>query len=206
MGTTPDQQPGRHDEVASPTGHVLIAPDKFKGSLTASEVARHVAAGLERVRPGVPVVTLPVADGGDGTAEAAVAAGFERVTVEVTGPAGNPVTASYAVRGGTAVIELAEASGLHRLPEGRPQPMTASSLGTGQLIAEAVRGGAKKIVLGLGGSASTDGGAGLIQGLGGRLLDAMGNQLPRWSRSPEPARTGSARDERPGRDRSDRGE
>src|SRR5262245_52275134 len=123
-----DQLPpaeGRHDEVASPTGHVLIAPDKFKGSLTASEVARHIAVGLERLRPGVPLVTLPVADGGDGTVDAAVSAGFDRVTVTVAGPTGEPVEASYAVRGDTAVVELAEASGLHRLPEGRFQPLKA---------------------------------------------------------------------------------
>ncbi|RAY13203.1 glycerate kinase [Actinomadura craniellae] len=161
-----------------PTGHVLVAPDKFKGSLTASEAARHLTAGLRRARPAIPVVELPIADGGDGTADAAVAAGWRRVSVEVTGPTGRPVTAALAVAGDTALVELAEASGLRLLPEGRLQPLTATSTGTGQLLGHAVRLGARRIVLGLGGSACTDGGAGMIQGLGGRLLDAMGNDLP----------------------------
>jgi glycerate kinase len=156
----------------------VVSPDKFKGSLTAPEVARHLAAGLLRARPRLRVTVLPVADGGDGTVEAALAAGFRRAELEVCGPTGRPVRAAFALDGGTAVIELAEASGLRRLPGGRPQPLTATSHGTGQLLAEAVRVGARRIVLGLGGSACTDGGAGLIQGLGGRLLDAHGNDLP----------------------------
>ncbi|WP_182904645.1 glycerate kinase [Microbispora sp. H13382] len=159
------------------TGHVVIAVDKFRGSLTAPEVAAHVAAGLGDV----PVVELPVADGGDGTVDAVVASGFTRVATEVTGPAGNPVTASYAVRdepgARVAVIELAEASGLRRLPAD-PAPLTATSRGTGELVAHAVRHGATRVVLGLGGSACTDGGAGMAQALGVRLLDAAGNDLP----------------------------
>ncbi|MFC4906025.1 glycerate kinase [Actinomadura gamaensis] len=158
--------------------HVVIAPDKFKGSLTAAEVAAHVAAGLRRARPDVPVVPLPVADGGDGTVDAAVAAGFARLRTAVTGPTGEPVVASYAVGGGTAVIELAEASGLRRLPGGEPAPLTASSRGTGELIDAALRGGARRIVLGLGGSACTDGGAGMASALGVRFLDADGAELP----------------------------
>ncbi|MEW9548731.1 glycerate kinase [Nonomuraea sp. NPDC050783] len=152
-----------------------MAPDKFKGSLTAAEVAARVSAGL-----GVPAVELPVADGGDGTVDAAVACGFERVTAEVAGPTGERVAASYAWHpgDGTAVVELAEASGLRRLPGG-PEPLTAGSHGTGELIAHAVRRGAKRVVLGLGGSACTDGGAGMAQALGARLLDAAGDELPR---------------------------
>ncbi|MGW0803023.1 glycerate kinase [Nonomuraea sp. NPDC002799] len=154
--------------------HVLIAPDKFKGSLTAAEVASRVAAGL-----GVPAVELPVADGGDGTVDAAVASGFTRITIEVTGPTGERIPASYAWHpAGTAVVELAEASGLRRLPGGH-EPLTATSYGTGELIADAVRRGAKRVVLGLGGSACTDGGAGMAQALGARLLDAGGGDLPR---------------------------
>ncbi|MER6508024.1 glycerate kinase [Nonomuraea sp. NPDC001636] len=153
-----------------------MAPDKFKGSLTAAEVAARVSAGL-----GVPTVELPVADGGDGTVEAAVACGFDRVTVEVTGPTGERVRAAYAWReaGGapTAVVELAEASGLRRLSAG-PAPLTATSYGTGELIADALRRGARRIVLGLGGSASTDGGAGMVRALGARLLDGDGAELP----------------------------
>ncbi|MER7129050.1 glycerate kinase [Streptosporangium saharense] len=165
-------------------GRVVVAPDKFRGSLTSPEVAAHVAAGLRAAGAGrVPVVPLPVADGGDGTVEAVVASGFTRVETEVTGPLGTRVTAAYAVRdepdGRVAVVELAEASGLRRLPEGAaPAPLTATSHGTGELIAHAVRHGARRIVLGLGGSACTDGGAGMAQALGVRLLDAAGNDLP----------------------------
>ncbi|MET7327014.1 glycerate kinase [Nonomuraea sp. NPDC005650] len=154
---------------------VLVAPDKFKGSLTAAQVAAQVSAGL-----GVPTVELPVADGGDGTVDAVVAGGFSRVTIEVTGPTGERVPASYAWQDAdaTAVVELAEASGLRRLPGGH-EPLTATSYGTGELIADAVRRGAKRVVLGLGGSACTDGGAGMAQALGARLLDAGGDDLPR---------------------------
>lgn len=151
--------------------HVLVAPDKFKGSLTAAEVAAHVSAGL-----GVPAKELPVADGGDGTVDAVVACGFTRVSRQVTGPTGEPVQASYARRGDTAVVELAEASGLRRLPGGL-EPLTATSYGTGELVADAIRQGAKRIVLGLGGSACTDGGAGMAQALGARFLDAQGDEL-----------------------------
>ncbi|WP_410632509.1 glycerate kinase [Amycolatopsis sp. cmx-4-83] len=156
---------------------VLVAPDKFKGSLTAAEVASAVAAGLADGHPSVTVETLPVADGGDGTVDAAVAAGYERVRVPARGPTGAPLTASYAVRGDTAVVELAEASGLHRLP-GAPAPLTATSAGTGDVIAAAVAAGCRRIVLGVGGSACTDGGAGLLTALGARLLDDAGRELP----------------------------
>ncbi|WP_370963236.1 glycerate kinase [Amycolatopsis sp. cg9] len=156
---------------------VLVAPDKFKGSLTAAEVASAVASGLADGHPSVAVATLPVADGGDGTVDAAVAAGFRRLRVPARGPTGELVTASYAVRGETAVVELAEASGLHRLP-GAPAPLTATSAGTGDVIAAAVAAGCRRIVLGVGGSACTDGGAGLLTALGARLLDSSGRELP----------------------------
>ncbi|TDE22978.1 glycerate kinase [Actinomadura sp. 6K520] len=155
-----------------------MAPDRFPGALTAAQAARHLAAGLRRARPGVPLVELPVADGGEGTVEAAVAAGWRRVEAEVCGPTGRPITARLAMNGRSAVVELAEASGVRRLPGGKPRPLHASSIGTGQLLAHAVRLGARRIVLGLGGGACTDGGAGLVQGLGGRLLDALGKDLP----------------------------
>ena len=157
---------------------VVIAPDKFKGTLTAAQVAAHVAAGLGRVRPGVTTVQVPVADGGDGTVEAAEAAGFRRVEIGVRGPTGKPVTASFALLDGTAVIESAQACGLTRLPGGTAAPLTATSRGVGELILAAVRMRAKRIVLGLGGVACTDGGAGLITALGGRLLDSSGAELP----------------------------
>lgn len=158
--------------------HVLVAPDKFKGSATASEVAEHVAAGIRRAAPQVRTTTLPVADGGDGTVDAAVAAGFTRHEVTVTGPLGDPVRAAFAVRGDTAVIEMAEASGLRRLPGDRLSALDAGTYGTGELIRAAWDAGAFSIVLGVGGSASTDGGAGMLTALGARLLDERGDELP----------------------------
>jgi glycerate kinase len=158
---------------------IVIAPDKFKGSLTAAEAADAIAAGLRAEWPEAELVTVPVADGGDGTVDAAVAAGLERVPVTVDGPTGEPVRASYARRGELAVIELADACGLRRLPGGRPAPLTASSFGCGQVLAAALAAGARQIILGVGGSASTDGGAGLLQALGARVLDARGEPLAR---------------------------
>src|SRR5580693_4616884 len=158
---------------------IVIAPDKFKGSLPAAEVAAAISAGLRAEWPEAELVTVPVADGGEGTVDAAVAAGLERVPVTVDGPTGEPVRASYARRGEVAVIELADACGLMRLPGGRPAPLTASSFGCGQVLAAALAAGARQIILGVGGSASTDGGAGLLQALGARVLDARGEQLAR---------------------------
>lgn len=158
--------------------HVLIAADKFKGSLTAAEVARHVAAGIRAVRPGTVVESLPVADGGDGTVAAAVAGGFEPRRLEVTGPLGTPVTAAFALRGPTAIVEMAEASGLQLLPEGTFAPLTATTYGTGELIRAALDAGARDVVLGVGGSATTDGGAGMLAALGARLLDSGGDPVP----------------------------
>ncbi|GAA3586695.1 glycerate kinase [Amycolatopsis ultiminotia] len=157
---------------------VLVAPDKFKGSLTAAEVADVVASAFAAVVPSEPVRRLPVADGGEGTVAAAVAAGFRRVPVRVSGPTGRRGTAYFALRGQVAVVELAEASGLSRLPGGLPAPCTASSHGTGELIAAALAAGATSVVLGVGGSACTDGGAGMLTALGARLLDSSGNLVP----------------------------
>ena len=158
--------------------HVVIAPDKFKGTLTAAQVAAHVAAGLGRACPGLKTVQVPVADGGDGTIDAAEAAGYRRVWIGVRGPTGQPVTASFALLDGTAIIESAQACGLARLPGGVPAPLTATSRGVGELILAAIRMRAKRIVLGLGGVACTDGGAGLVAALGGKLLDESGLELP----------------------------
>ncbi|MGV9393418.1 glycerate kinase [Streptomyces olivaceus] len=156
---------------------MLVAADKFKGSLTAVEVAERVTAGLRRVVPDVRVEALPVADGGDGTVAAAVAAGFERREVRVAGPLGAEVTAAYALREGTAVVEMAEASGLHRLPGGVLAPLTASTRGSGELLRAALDAGARTIVFGVGGSATTDGGAGMLTALGARFLDADGRPV-----------------------------
>ena len=153
---------------------IVIAPDKFKGSLPAAEVAAAITAGLRAVCPAAELITIPVADGGEGTVDAAVAAGFERVPVTAAGPAGDPVRPSYARRGEIAVVELACVCGLARLPGGRPAPLTASSFGAGGVLRAALEAGARRIVLGVGGSASTDGGAGLLQALGARVLDTRG--------------------------------
>jgi glycerate kinase len=156
---------------------VVVAPDKFKGSLPASGVTAAVAAGLRRVRADVQVVEVPIADGGDGTVDAAVAAGFDAVSVAATGPTGQPVTATYARRGDTAVVELADVVGLERLPAGRLQPLHATTYGLGTVLEHAVRAGAAEVVLGVGGSASTDGGVGMMQALGVSFVDASGADL-----------------------------
>ncbi|MFB7600965.1 glycerate kinase [Streptomyces sp. NPDC056160] len=156
---------------------MLIAADKFKGSLTAVQVAERVTAGLRRVVPDVEVEALPVADGGDGTVDAAVAAGFERREARVAGPLGDEVTAAFALRGDTAVVEMAEASGLQRLPAGVFAPLSASTYGSGELLRAALDAGARTIVFGVGGSATTDGGAGMLSALGARFLTADGEPV-----------------------------
>ncbi|WP_238174438.1 glycerate kinase family protein [Kribbella kalugense] len=133
--------------------------------MTSAEVAAAVGAGVRRVCPDATVVPVPVADGGDGTLAAAVGAGFTLVPIVASGPTGSRVHSGYARRNNTAVVELADVSGLVRLPEGRRAPMTATTYGTGELIAAAIDAGCTRIILGIGGSASTDGGTGLIQAL-----------------------------------------
>ena len=161
---------------------VVLAPDKFKGSLSAAEVAAALRRGLVSRRPDLDVRELPVADGGEGTVEAALAAGYAPVAVAATGPTGERVGTRYARRGSTAVVEMADVSGLGRLPRDQSPPgpheaRTATSRGTGEVIRAAVEAGCDRVVLGIGGSASTDGGAGLVQALGGRLLGADGAEL-----------------------------
>lgn len=156
-------------------GPVLIAPDKFKGSLTAPEVAEAVAAGIRAERPDVEVRRAPMADGGDGTVEAALAAGFSRIPVRVSGPVGGPADTAVAVDGDTAVVELASASGLSAMdPDDELEPLSASSDGTGEAVLAALDAGVRRIVLGVGGSACTDGGAGMLTVLGARVLDERG--------------------------------
>ncbi|MDT7601996.1 MAG: glycerate 2-kinase, partial [Pseudonocardiales bacterium] len=157
---------------------VLVASDKFKGTLSSRQVADAVSEGIRRVRPEVIVDSVLVADGGDGTLAAAVAAGFELVLRTATGPTGEPVETGFARRGEVAVVELADVSGLSRLPGGVLAPLTATSRGTGELIAAAIDAGCTQVILGIGGSACTDGGAGLVRALGARLLDAAGADLP----------------------------
>ncbi|MGB3684558.1 MAG: glycerate kinase [Ornithinimicrobium sp.] len=156
-----------------PMRTVLIAPDKFKGSLTAAEVVSAVSAGLQSVSS-VDVRGVPVADGGDGTIAAAVAAGYIEVPVTAAGPTGEPVATRYARSEGTAVVEMADVSGLVGLPGGVLEPLAATSRGTGEVMAAAIEAGCTTLVVGIGGSASTDGGAGLVAALGVQLLDAQG--------------------------------
>jgi glycerate kinase len=157
---------------------VVVAPDKFKGSLTAVEVAYAVADGLLAGRPDLVVRCLPVADGGDGTLAAAEAAGFREVAAAAQGPTGEPVRSAYARRGTTAIVELAQVVGLNMLPGGRPDPLGSSTYGLGLLMGHALEAGCRDLIVAVGGSASTDGGAGMLQALGVRLLDAEGCDLP----------------------------
>lgn len=157
---------------------VLVACGSFKGSLSAQDVCSHVAAGLRAARPGVAIATLPVADGGDGTVDAAVSAGMTRLTVTVHGPTGHLVDAAIALdAGGRVVVELAGTCGLVLLPDGQLAPLESSSFGLGEAMVAALDAGARDVVVGLGGSASTDGGAGMLQALGARLLDGDGRPI-----------------------------
>jgi glycerate kinase len=162
---------------------ILIAPDKFKGSLTAVEAAAAIAEGALRVYPDAVATQFPVADGGEGTLEAAVAAGYEERINAVVGPILAPVGAAWALRkdgagGGTAVIETAQASGLAQMEPTPENSLRAHSYGCGQLIAAALDAGATEIVLGVGGSAMTDGGSGALRALGLKPLDVRGNVVP----------------------------
>lgn len=159
------------------TTRVLLAPDKFKGSATAGEVAAHLAAGITDADPGATVEVLPVADGGDGTVEAALAAGFTEVLLSAHGPTGEQVATRFALREGVAVVEMAAVSGLAQLPGGRLAALTASSSGTGDVMLAALDAGATSLVLAIGGSASTDGGAGMLTALGARILRADGSPV-----------------------------
>ena len=156
---------------------VLIASDKFKGSLTAAQVADAVGEGVRRARPDSHVDSVPVADGGDGTVAAALAAGFEHIPVVASGPTGEPVHTGYARRADLAVVEMADVAGLIRLSGGVLAPLDASSRGVGEVMAAAIAAGCRTVVLGVGGSASTDGGAGLLAGLGALLQDADGSRV-----------------------------
>ena len=157
---------------------VVLASDKFKGTLTAAEVAAHLRAGILDVRPDVEVTVVPVSDGGDGLLEVAARCGFEAVAVSGSGPTGQPVETWYARRGPEAAIEMAEVCGLLRLPGGELAPATATSRGLGEVVAAALDAGCTSILLGVGGSASTDGGAGLVSALGAAVRDRLGAQVP----------------------------
>jgi glycerate kinase len=155
---------------------VVVAPDKFKGSLDAAGAAAALAAGLRDVIPDCICTLVPMADGGDGTVAAFVASGATARTVVVSGPLGAPVEATYACDGDTAIVEMAAASGLALLGD-HLDPRRATTRGTGELLRDALDAGARRIVLGIGGSATTDGGAGALAALGARFFDASGAEL-----------------------------
>ncbi|MCG8402186.1 MAG: glycerate kinase [Firmicutes bacterium] len=158
---------------------ILIATDSFKGSLSSMAAAEAVAAGIRRVYPDAQITAVPVGDGGEGTARAMVSAtGGKMVPVQVTGPLGSPVPAEFGMLpDGTAVLEMASASGLTLVPANRRDPRWTTTYGTGELIKAALDSGATAIIIGIGGSATNDGGAGMAQALGARLLDGAGKEL-----------------------------
>lgn len=161
---------------------VLIAPSGFKESLSAEEVADRIAEGVRDTMPAARIIKLPMADGGEGFTQALVnATGGTLHPVQVTGPVGEPVAAFYGLLGGrascTAVIEMAAAAGLRLVPRDRRNPMLTTSRGVGELIRAALDAGAQRVLLGCGDSGINDGGAGMVQALGARLLDAQGQEL-----------------------------
>ncbi|MCX3421956.1 glycerate kinase, partial [Pseudomonas aeruginosa] len=158
---------------------IVIAPDSFKESLSAPDVAEAIARGWRRVFPQAEVLLRPLADGGEGTVDAVLAAtAGERRECRVEGPRGEPTLAHWGwLDDATAVIEMASASGLHLVPRDRRDATRSSSRGTGELIRAALDAGARKIILGLGGSATNDAGAGLLGALGVRFLAADGEEL-----------------------------
>jgi len=164
--------------MAAASGHVVIACDKFKGSLTATEVAEAIREGVQAAAPGREVRAVLVADGGDGTLAAAESVGFRHIPLTVAGPTGQPNRSGYAVRDGSAVVEMADACGIVHLPGGVKAPLTATSRGLGEALAAALDDpSVRSVVMGIGGSASTDGGAGMLAALGARLLDGAGQEL-----------------------------
>lgn len=159
---------------------IVVAPDSFKESLTARQVADTIAAACRRHLPDAELVTLPMADGGEGTSQSLVdALGGHWRQLGVSGPLGEPVQARYGLVGDLAIIEMAEASGLHRVAADRRDVLSACSYGTGQLLDDALEQGVRRIIIGLGGSATNDAGAGMLTALGARFLDARGRAIPR---------------------------
>lgn len=160
--------------------HIVIAPDSFKGNLTAMQVAQAIEQGVRRVLPDAECTAVPMADGGEGTVQSLVdATGGRFVHRTVTGPAGAPVNARYGILkdGVTAVMEMAEASGLPLVKGADRNPMRTTTFGTGELLVDAMKRGARRIIIGIGGSATNDGGAGMAQALGVKFLDSSGRAI-----------------------------
>ncbi|WHY68106.1 glycerate kinase [Neobacillus sp. SuZ13] len=159
---------------------IVIAPDSFKGSLSAVDAARAIESGIQKAFPDANTLCLPVADGGEGTLDTLVAATHgQKIPVCVTGPLGQKIEAEYGILGDgkTCVIEMAKASGIPLIPREELNPLKATTFGTGELIKQALDDGFKSFILALGGSATNDGGAGMLQALGLSLLDEQGNKI-----------------------------
>lgn len=157
---------------------IVIAPDSFKGSATSHEISQWIENGIRSVIPECEIEKILIGDGGEGSLAVAIAAGYKTVQCTVVGPSGNQVVANFGIKGSSAFIELAQASGLSQLRDGKLAPLTATSFGTGELIKAALDAGARQIIVAVGGSACTDAGAGALQALGAQLLDSAGRQLP----------------------------
>ncbi len=160
---------------------IIVAPDSFKGSLSALGVSEAMERGIHAVFPDAEVLKVPIADGGEGTVEALVAAtGGRFLHTDVRGPLGDPVRAHWGISGDgtTAFLEMASASGLPLIPKERRDPRVTSTFGTGELMKAALDTGLRKLVIGIGGSATNDGGTGMARALGVRFLDAEGRGLP----------------------------
>ena len=159
---------------------VVIAIDSLKGSLSSIEAGNAAADGVRAAMPDAMVVVKPLADGGEGTTDALIEGmGGEKVVLQVTGPVGEPVEAYYGWIAGQqmAVMEMAAAAGITLLPDGRGDPMRASTRGVGEMIRDALDRGCRNFLIGIGGSATNDGGIGMLQALGFRFLDAYGKQV-----------------------------
>lgn len=156
---------------------VVIAPDKFKGTLTATQAAQAIERGFRAAAPDDEYVACPMADGGEGTVDVFVEGGAQRHSARVRGPLGDPVDAAYAMQGDTAIVEMSAASGLGLLEPSRYDPVRANTYGTGELLRAALDAGAKRIVIGIGGSATNDAGTGMLRALGARFLDAGGSEI-----------------------------
>lgn len=159
---------------------IVLAPDSFKESMTAKEVCEAMERGIKKGNPNVTCIHVPMADGGEGTMQSLVdATGGTVHTVTVTGPLGDQVKASYGISGdgSTGVLEMASASGIHLVPIAQRNPLVTTTYGTGELIKACLDHGVSRLLIGIGGSATNDGGAGVVQALGGKLLDAEGKEL-----------------------------
>ncbi|ATW24750.1 glycerate kinase [Candidatus Formimonas warabiya] len=160
---------------------IVVAPDSFKGCLTAAEVAKAIKQGIQKINREFSVVLVPMADGGEGTVDAFMASvGGTLISTTVTGPLGQPVPSSFGILSDqeTAVVEMAAASGLTLVPPDRRNPLQATSFGTGELIKEALDRNIRKLIIGIGGSATNDGGTGMAAALGVKFLDPAGDELP----------------------------